>query len=564
MQLAETELASLPWVPPPVLPVDESRFEALARISGHDVEDAIRDLPRLRRMRRDMIYGINRFFVKGDPWLWTPLVDFQRGIIERLEAPGNKCEVLARGHAKTTLIPRALATLRSGLGLEPYTVIYSLTEDGWIGNLEALEMVATNPDFEELQWMLHYIHGPNVGRKIGNCFYWGNGAITEFKSLLGEARGANRPTAGGRPSLIILDDIIPTDAIDSESLRQKIVRRYLSMVRPMGRKGSQIVIVGTVMHSNDLIGQIMSGKIAGYSVTPLEHRRAYDPVTTQVLFPEKHSYSELMAVRDNEYVKTGNIRLWKREQLNDPSEDETHPFVKYAADVPLFEMKDVRPLLPSIDITLAVDNAHGAGQDNFVCLEYWRNEDDRRFIPDATISNTMQMADRQFEVLKYCLRRRPHRIVCQKTSESADFIESLQQFLRDHRVYITVEGVPVSTRANAKNNRIYSWLQPLYDERLTHYRKGATYTPHAQMEMGAFDMTSQSNVDDFLDTEALAAEHSKAPALSVPTFSSGNPSIDAVVQELIQEQQLVGKKNRARKRQKSGKITTGGRFPKWQ
>lgn len=556
------------------------QIKLLAERSGHHPDDVERDLPIIQRVLTDKKWAINQFYVLGDPWLWTPLVGFQEGIVNRLECGHPKvCEVLPRGHAKTTLITRSWASLNSGMGVEPFTVIYSLTEEGREGNLEAMEMVATDPDFEPLQWLFHYAHGPEIATRKDGRIHWGNGAITEFRSLLGESRGLNRPSAGGRPSLILLDDVIPSDAMDSETIRRKIVQRYLSMIRPMGRKGSRIVIVGTVMDIEDLIGMIITQRMKGFLVTPVQHRRAYDPQTRKVLFPEKHTYAELMQTFQNEYVSTGNVRLWKREQLNDPSGDETHPFTKYAHNLPVFRLSNMRHSMLMMDRTLGIDNAHGAGRDYFVCMEYWRGPDGRRFIPDAVISNTMDMATRLHTVLRFIMRRRPQRIVIEKTSESWDFIEALKKYLSDHGVHINIETPTAGgAQSRAKNNRIYGWNQPLLEEGYLHVpiyerpdhtqlpdlvttsdytqpqayeQEGDTTYPdwvlHLFSEMSNFNMTRTNNVDDALDTMALCEEASQEPSTILPEVRTGNPIIDDVMNTLIEEQ------NEGRRGRQSGR-----------
>lgn len=477
----------------------------LAKSLNRDKNIVLQDLKFIKSIKKDLKLAYNKFFILGDGWLKHPLNDFQIGVVDRLCTPVPwQGEILPRFHTKTLLAARIDVALRAMLGLEKYQVVISLTEDNYIGNLEAIMNVVQDSQFRGLQWLANYIHGPKIAKKRGNIIHFGNGCIIEFRSLLGEMRGINKAIAGGRPSRVVLDDIMPTEAAWSETMRSRIIDRYLSMVVPLGKDGSKVIVVGTIMHRDDLINMIATGKIGGYIVTPPEHRAAYNEMTQEVLFKERWTYTDIMKLKKEQYDAVGKSHLFRREMLNDPSESDTHPF----AALPVKRFMKASILPSRLFRVVGVDHAHGMGRDFFVIAEYGMDFDGNVYSLNVRRDQSWDINRRMFELIGVLKHRTPHLLVIQDTTESKSFIEVVTAKFKQENIH-----VPLLTPhpKGSKNMHILNYIQPRLLDGSLLFPEGEPWGDWFDSEAANFDLTSTKNVDDFLDVTSTIIQELKPP-----------------------------------------------------
>ncbi len=138
--------------------------------------------------------------------------------------------------------------------------------------------------------------------------------------LLTRAYGTS--TRGLHPDLLLLDDVLSDDNSGTELARTKAWTYFTSTLLPM--HPARILVVGTTIHAADLL-QRLSPRVGlpyGSPVLGFAWRRfpALDERTETALWPGRHPYAELVALRDAEPV------MFAREYMNDPRDERTTYF----------------------------------------------------------------------------------------------------------------------------------------------------------------------------------------------------------------------------------------------
>lgn len=497
---------------------------------GRSYQDVERDLPVVAGMRRDLVGVVNQFFVHGGGWLHEALEPWAVGFVDRWAGDNEYgAEVLPRYHMKTLLGGKIMPSLFAIFGLQPYHVVMSHSEDNYKGNLAGVWSILTSPQFAGLQWYSAYFNGLEAPTRSDNVIRLpGSGTVIEFRSLMSESRGANYAEAGGRPSMITLDDIIPTTAYTSETIRETITDRYLSMVLPMRTKAGKIRINGTVAHRDDLIGLILSGKLQGYRLTPPEHRKAYNEQTGDVLFKGRWNLETIMELKRTQYDSVGRSYMWRKEMLNDPTEADSHPF--YASTLPRYAPRGVLPY--TLHRVITVDHAHGSGMDYFVAAEIGMDYAGNVYVIELQRSNEWDMNRRVAAIISMLRRRPPHYLVIEDTTESRTFIEVLQNALTDEGLHVNLERPSASSRGN-KNMHILGRLQPIIAD-------GALIIPEAddviEKELQNFDLSSKRNIDDVIDALASGVRYLQKPDKRVGGghVKTGDPLTDEILDTIFE------------------------------
>ncbi len=438
----------------------------------------------------------DNFVVEG--WLHHQLSGYQVDMITRMHTGGLRvCEVVPRGHLKTTLA-RAYAAVCIALGIERYTVVIAVSDGNNEGNIEAVKDVFESEDFAPLQRLAHYSYGTDMMRASGNVLTFGSGrrrAIAEFRTLMGEMRGMNKVKAGGRPSLVIGDDIVHSDSYDSRAIRKRALRRFISMVEPLGKKGARILVNGTALHENDIIGMIRSGKFSGYRVTPPAQQSAYNPKTGAVLFPERWTLAELLAERKR-YEDAGLGHLFRCEFMNDTKEPVRFPL--QGMPLPRVDITTITPWLYTR--VIVVDHAHGAKRDYFVILEMAMDHNGNVYLLQMRRSNQWNVAQRRAELVSAIRLRTPHKLIMEDTSESRTFIDTFEsEVIEAEKLPVTMHRVYPSDRGS-KTQHIVGRLQPRLIAKTIH--AVPEIAEAFDTEAANYDYDSDENVDDIMDTAA--------------------------------------------------------------
>ena len=66
-----------------------------------------------------------------------------------------------------------------------------------------------------------------------------------------------------RPQLVLLDDLLKDDTAKSETKREQVKSIFTDVFIPIGTRDTNILVVGTVLHEEDLMADLLKGKIPG-------------------------------------------------------------------------------------------------------------------------------------------------------------------------------------------------------------------------------------------------------------------------------------------------------------
>ncbi|GAB6180381.1 hypothetical protein JCM14036_17000 [Desulfotomaculum defluvii] len=66
-----------------------------------------------------------------------------------------------------------------------------------------------------------------------------------------------------RPQLVLLDDLLKDDTAKSDAKREQVKNTFTDVVIPIGTRDTNILICGTVLHEEDLMAELLRGKIPG-------------------------------------------------------------------------------------------------------------------------------------------------------------------------------------------------------------------------------------------------------------------------------------------------------------
>jgi len=266
---------------------------------------------------------------------------FQKDLIGYLEKiitkRGQRLAVAApRGNAKSSLITLIYVLWCICFNFEPCILIFSSTKD----QAEKLLLHIKDELSSNIELMNDF---PEVCEKPNKRWRQDeiitkNNVNVKISSQGNNIRGLR--SKADRPTLIILDDIESIEAVRSQNGREKICDWFSKVLLNLGSKKTNYIVVGTILHFDSLLAKLTSGereKFPGFerrvyqSVITWTKRQElwdkwsgyycgkelYDEKTgpdaaeqffsknstlmlegTEVLWPEKESYYDLMVIRE--------------------------------------------------------------------------------------------------------------------------------------------------------------------------------------------------------------------------------------------------------------------------
>ena len=256
-----------------------------------------------------------------------------------------------RGNAKSSIISLIYTLWCICYGYEKCVLLFSSTrkQSGkLLGHIkdELSSNIELKRDFPEV------CEPPNP-RWRGDEIITKNGVNVMSSSVEHGIRGIRYKES--RPGLIILDDVEATESVRSQEQREKIYDWFTKMVLNLGSETSNYIVVGTILHFDSLLAKIISDEefpgwkkkiykaVKTFSANPLlwdKWERIYrekdlynedsgpevaekffednkDEMLkgTEVLWPEKESYYELMLMK----AQKGNLSF-DFEKQNEPKD----------------------------------------------------------------------------------------------------------------------------------------------------------------------------------------------------------------------------------------------------
>jgi hypothetical protein len=239
----------------------------------------------------------------------------------RLLATSRRLVLLApRDHSKTTTVIAYLLWRLWRHGRDPGTG--RLTADP-TGTYSAILFSATHPQVDVLMATVRDLLLANAGLFEGLLpdaagrgrarIAWSGTHIRLANGAELRARSFRTSTRGLHPDLIVLDDVLSDENTRSSHQRELSWRYFARTLLPMNPE--QLVAIGTTLHRDDILQRLRPGGPAAALGFEWHAFRALDPETATTLWPERHPYAELAALRDADPI------AFAAEYQNDPRDD---------------------------------------------------------------------------------------------------------------------------------------------------------------------------------------------------------------------------------------------------
>ncbi len=272
-------------------------------------------LPAIRRLEFARFFFAEAFNEKSSPLHLQIFSNYSSGQHTGMAAP--------RGFAKTTC-GTVEVVYRVVNELSHYTLVISDTYS------QARDIVDNIKTEFESNRLLIWLYGD-----LRTDWHWTSGSFTTNNQVRVTARGSNMKVRGlkykhWRPDFAIGDDLENDEMVENPERRLKLMNWIKKALMPaMNKKQRQVSVVGTVLHSDSLLMNVLEGKpgFGGWLRTRYKALNIAEDGTEYSLWPEMFSVEWLKAVRDNplhpDYM--GPL-VFAQEMQNEPIDEEARIF----------------------------------------------------------------------------------------------------------------------------------------------------------------------------------------------------------------------------------------------
>lgn len=414
---------------------------------------------------------------------------------------------LPREHGKSTINSFLFPLYSTLYNKSQFTLIISATEQIALPFLDMIK------DELENNSMLKEDFGIQKGNRWNNNEIWITGrgidACIMIRGIDGSLRGIHFKQY--RPQLVLLDDLLKDDTAKSETKREQVKNTFTDVVIPIGTKDTNILVVGTVLHEEDLMAELLKGKIPGVrsirkaaiisfsdrddlwgewerlyndlkDLERINTAKAYfedhaDEMTegTEILWKEYLDYYYLMCKKQ----AMGEKSFYKELQ-NDPRSTDDYIFQNIS-------YWEIRPEYDDLEIVMYIDPAIKAGKKNdysAVTIIGKHEKTGQMYVLDGQIYKLLP--DDLFKVIIEKLPLLPiEKIGFEATQAQSYMKQKFEESLWDNQIYIPVEEVNAKGQ---KHERIIT-LEPdikrgfilfnpanvSYNNQVRDYNKGAKH-----------------------------------------------------------------------------------------
>lgn len=237
--------------------------------------------------------------------------------LARLEDPDTPKRIgigAPRGHAKTTIVDLIWCAWLIVNKKRNFIVMISDTYAQSVEFVNALkDQLDTNP-------YIKFLYGDL------RSDYWRDGEFVTSSNVKVVAKGVGMKIRGlrhkqYRPDLVICDDIENDEQVRSQDQRKKLKRWMLDAVLPAMSRDGWFVIIGTILHFDSLLANILAGNDPFLSWSRLIFQAIVtdEDGTNHALWEAHTSLEQLLRMRDDPaYEKYVGKLTFEREYMNRP------------------------------------------------------------------------------------------------------------------------------------------------------------------------------------------------------------------------------------------------------
>ncbi|WP_291643424.1 phage terminase large subunit [Clostridium sp.] len=394
-----------------------------------------------------------------------------KGLIEAFGLP--------REHGKSTINSFLFPLYSTLYNKSQFTLIISATEQIAVPFLDMIKS-----ELEENEMLIEDF-GIQKGARWNNNEIWvktkgGIDSCIMIRGIDGSLRGIHYKQY--RPTLVLLDDLLKDDTAKSESKREQVKNAFTDVIIPIGTRDTNILIVGTILNEEDLMADLLKGKISGVrsikkaSIISFSERDDLwaewqikyndlldeDRIKTALSFFYAHKEEMLKGTEIlwNEYLDYYYLMCKKqsmgeksffKEMQNDPRSTDDYIFqnIKYWDRLPEFD---------EMELVMYIDPAIKAGKRNdysAITILGRHRKTKQMYIVDGTLHKVLP--DDLFHVVVEKLRNYPVEKIGFETIQAQSYMkQKLEEELWKNKIYTQVEGI---NSKGQKHERIIS-LEP--------------------------------------------------------------------------------------------------------
>lgn len=249
--------------------------------------------------------------------------EFHLHLFEDFANPKNSADAAPRGHAKTTIMSIEIL----------YRIVH--TKSHYILPIsdtysQARDQVDNIRQELESNTMLRWVYGD-----LSTDWHWTSGAFTTSNEVRVVARGSNMKVRGlkykqWRPDFVPIDDLENDEAVMKPERREKLLNWVKRAVMPaMASRNAKIAIVGTVLHDDSLLNNILKGNkgFGGWIKRKFSALIKNEDGTERSLWPARFTVDHLTRMRDDpEYDMYLGPLAFAQEMQNEAVDDKSRVF----------------------------------------------------------------------------------------------------------------------------------------------------------------------------------------------------------------------------------------------
>lgn len=443
---------------------------------------------------------------------------------------------LPREHGKSTINSFLFPLYATLYDKSQFTLIISATEQIALPFLDMIK------DELENNQLLIEDFGIQKGQRWNNNEIWiksrsGLDSCIMIRGIDGSLRGVHYKHH--RPTLVLLDDLLKDDTAKSESKREQVKSTFRDVVIPIGTRDTNILVVGTILHEEDIMSELLKGKIAGVRSIKKEaviqwserddlwseweklynNLEDQDRINTALSFFDAHKEEMLEGTEIlwNEYLDYYYLMCKKqamgdksfyKEMQNDPRSTDEYIFqsLEFWSELPEFE---------EMELVMYIDPAIKAGKKNdysAITILGQHRKTKQRYVVDGSIYK--MLPDDLFQAVISKLSTYPVEKIGFETNQAQSYMkQKFEEELWKAKLYVPIQSV--HTKGN-KHERIIS-LEPdikkghilfnqsniRYNNQIKDYNKHCKYDDAPDSLYGAVQLVQSVKSLKFYDRRLL-------------------------------------------------------------
>lgn len=436
-------------------------------------------------------------------------------VLEHVFRAGSRCAVVMfRGAGKSTLLNKVHILARIFFLHEPFTIIVSENASKAQSFLRDIKRMILDAEM--------------LGLDIHKGEIWNERMIevvTGGKRVAVAAFGAGEDPRGYvynniRPTFILADDIESRELVRSQAQREKLAEWFFQDLLPALHPDGDVLIVGTIMHEEQLLSKILRNPEWKSIVIPC-YKEDGSPA-----WPSRWPREKLERVR-REFEAQGLFHAFANEYLCVPQNTEKQLFkremyryfkgIRYGETI---EKKTFKNAITETEVVIRTPEAivledgseipyqnllvyttgdlASDGKDKTCFFTKGYDSHGNEYNLDISAGHWNPF-EKSVQAMRIQMQFRPIRFGLEKAGAQNDFFYTIDVAQKEFGVYIPVEELRHG--GVNKNIRIAN-RHPLYSTGKIHHNRSDPNTPLLEAQLGAFNIDIQSGVDDIIDAEA--------------------------------------------------------------